>query len=729
MNKPRKALIYLTAAALLMSGFTGCKQAAESKDSPAGQTVVSLKMDDSSFSDYKEVPVNVTPSLKPYQASKGLSNIINKDQFVFSDEAQNLLIKNGFVVVPDMSREFFWTYEANRYEPVPSFVTTDAMLHNYHLYFSYLLRTLEKDHLRSELVSLTSSMLKKSQKQYDSLKGTEWETAAKRNVAYFSVAAGLLDPDSEAPSYVKTEVESELALINAHQQTAPSPVMNMGAATDDPAAVLKEDYTQYIPRGHYARSEDLKTYFRTMMWYGRLTFRASSEDETRSAALITLLLNDQKDYDHWNNIYAPTNFFVGKSDDLGFSQYYDLIRKTYGEVPALDSLIADVKKWSVFRTELDKLKAPALNSIPIYNKEIQPDRDQAVKGFRFMGQRFTLDAQIFQRLVYRDVEENGSGELRMLPKGLDIPAAMGSEAAYEILKDMGETNYKNYPENMEKLQGTITTLDKDAWTQNLYWSWLYTLNPLTEPKGEGYPSFMQNSAWTNKQLETYLGSWTELKHNTILYAKQTYAEMGGGGEDPVDDRGYVEPNPEVYARLAALTRMTIDGLSSRGMVSKTTLTPLNELEQLALSLKTISEKELVGKTLSDDEYELIRSFGGQLEHFWLEALKDQGVDDISLAADNPASLIADVATDPNGQVLEEGTGNVNNIFVIVPVSGTLRIAKGTVYSYYEFPWPANDRLTDEKWRIMVQDYENSSQMPEAPSWTKAYTAAEGASQW
>lgn len=729
MNKTRKALIYLTAAALLVSGFTGCKQAADSKSEPSDQPAVSLEIGDSSFAEYKEVPVKVTPSLKPYQASEGLSNIINKDQFVFSDEAQKFLIKNGFVVVPDQSREFFWTYEFNRYDPIPSFVTTDAMLHNYHLYFSYLLRTLEKDSLRSELVSLTSSMLRKSQKQYDTLKGTEWESAAKRDVAYFAVAASLLDPDSTVPSYVKTDVESELALIDAHEQIVPSPVMNMGEPTDDPTAVLNEDYTQYIPRGHYARTDALKSYFKAMMWYGRLTFRASHEDETRSAVLITLLLNNPEDYDHWNNIYAPTNFFVGKSDDLGFAQYYDLVEKTYGEIPTLDVMTADAKKWNAFRAGLDLLEAPALNSIPIYNESIQPDRDQAVKGFRFMGQRFTLDASIFQRLVYRNVEENGNGELRMLPKGLDIPAAMGSQEAYGLLADMGETNYKNYPENMKHLQDTIAILDHDTWTQNLYWSWLYTLKPLTEPKGDGYPSFMQNQAWTRKQLETYLGSWTELKHDTILYAKQTYAEMGGGGEDPVDDRGYVEPNPEVYARLAALTRMTIDGLSSRGMIDNSALAPLNELEQLALSLKTISEKELEGKTLTDDEYELIRSFGGQLEHFWLEALKDQGVDDISLAAENPAALIADVATDPNGQVLEEGTGSVNNIFVVVPVDGTLRIAKGTVYSYYEFPWPADDRLTDEKWRMMVQDYEKSDQMPEAPSWTKAYTAAEGASQW
>ena len=199
------------------------------------------------------------------------------------------------------------------------------MLHNYHLFFSHLLRTLEKDKLRDELVTLTDSMLTESQNQYQVLKGTEWENAAKRNVAFFAVAARLLNPQADVPSFVQKEVKSELELIGAHQETfVPSPVMNIGVADTEPAKTLHEDYTQYAPRGHYTKSEELKNYFQTMMWYGRMTLRTANEDETKSAALITLLLSRRENYDSWNRIYEPTNFFVGKSDDLGFSQYYQL---------------------------------------------------------------------------------------------------------------------------------------------------------------------------------------------------------------------------------------------------------------------------------------------------------------------------------------------------------------------------------------------------------------------
>lgn len=720
MKKRRKVFTSLIIMALLVTSLSGCRFASGAEDEQASQ----LNISQSAFASYSEVPVAINPSIEDYKVAGDLNNVTNKDNFAFSDEAKSLLIKNGFVVIPSPMREFFSIYEMNRYDCVPNFITTDAMLHNYHLYFSYLIRTLEKDSLRGELDTLTKSMLAKSQKQYQSLKGTDWENAAKRNVAYFAVADRLLNPASEIPAYVSKEVNSELKLIAGHQENfVPSPVMNMGDSDNSSGETLKEDYTQYIPRGHYTKSNELKTYFQTMMWYGRMNFRASNVDETKSAVLITLLFN-QKDYEHWNNIYEPTNFFVGKSDDLGFTQYYPLLKEVYGSVPSLKELTGNPKSWDAVVAGIKKMDPPAINSIPIYDENIQENREKAIKGFRFMGQRFTLDASIFQHLVYREVEKNGKGELRMLPKAMDIPAAMGSQEAYSILKDMGETSYKNYPENMKKIQGHMASMGVKDRTQNLYGAWLYTLSPLTETKGKGYPFFMQNQAWTRKQLETYLGSYTELKHDTILYSKQVYAEMGGGDEEQ-DDRGYVEPNPEVYGRLAALTRMTIDGLQSRGLLKENTSASLEQLEQLALQLKTISEKELAQKPLTEDEYDLIRSFGGQLEHFWLEALKDQGVDSPSAVGENPAALIADVATDPNGQVLEEATGYVNNIYAVVPVAGSLRIAKGAVYSYYEFPWSSNDRLTDEKWKEMLEN----EKVPATPAWTKIYTAPKGSSQW
>ena len=372
---------------------------------------------------------------------------------------------------------------------------------------------------------------------------------------------------------------------------------------------------------------------------------------------MTLAQSREQNYSEWEKIYQTTSFLVGRSDDPGYYEYAPLLKEVYGPRMQLEDLIGEEAKWQTFMKKARNLKGPAINSLPVFDQTIQPDREREIKGFRFMGQRFTLDASIFQRLIYREVGENPQGQRRMLPRGLDIPAAMGSAQAYSLLKSMGETSYSGYPQNMKKMQTYIKGLDANTWQQNLYWSWLYTLQPLTTEKGAGFPSFMRNKAWSHKELNTYLASWTELKHDTILYSKQNYAEMGGG-DFPTDDRGYVEPNPWLYSRLANLTALTRDGLQSRGLLSERDKNSLDRLEELALSLKNISIKELENQPLSDEEYELIRSYGGQLEHFWIEALRDSGIVHRSQLCDNPAALVADVATAPPDLVLEEGTGMV-----------------------------------------------------------------------
>ena len=683
------------------------------------------------FSPYREIAVDERASLKPYTVAADLSNVSNGERFQFSPEAKQKLVQNGFVVLPGFYQEYFGLYEVNRYDMIPNFVTTDAMLHNYHLFFNHLLKTVEGEELLPCLKKLNSGMQMASERQYQELKNTAWANAARRNLAFFSVGNRLLDPGASVPAGVRQEVEAELKLIDAHQQGMQvSPVMSIGQKSDVLES-LKEDYTQYIPRGHYTGSDKLKAYFKAMMWYGRMTFRLKSEDETRSAVLMTLALKDPNNLAAWDKIGQTTKFFVGESDDLGYTEYYPLLQKVYGNDLNPIRLSKDNTKWQAFMKEAAKLKGPAINSIPVFDASIQPDREREIKGFRFMGQCYTVDADIFQRLVYREVGENKQGERRTLPQGLDIPAAMGSSAAKSILKQMGQYEFQNYPDNMGKLEKYLSGLQAGAWQKNLYWSWMNTLKPLTIEKPQGYPSFMLNQAWQRKELNTYLGSWTELKHDTILYAKQVYAEAGGGGEEKVDDRGFVEPNPHLYARLAALTAMTREGLQSRNLLNQRDAESLQRLEKLALELKTISEKELQGKSLSDEEYELIRSFGVQLEHFWLETLRDQTTDggNGDLLNNNPAMLVADVATAPPDKVLEEATGYIHQIYAVVPVAGSLRIAKGGVYSYYEFPWPAADRLTDEKWREMLFNQEFAPdegsagakvKVPEPPSWTNSF---------
>jgi hypothetical protein len=227
-----------------------------------------------------------------------------------------------------------------------------------------------------------------------------------------------------------------------------------------------------------------------------------------------------------------------------------------------------------------------------------------------------------------------------------------------------------------------------------------------------------------------LGSWAELRHDTILYAKQVYAEMGGDPKgpppEPLPPKGYVEPVPEFYARLAALAAMTCRGLEERGLTGEAyssdltqTLGRMQQLEEVALSFKAMAEKELRNEPLSEEEYWAIRYYGGTLEEFTFAAAEEgQGGGGYPMGDEEPeAAVIADVATHPGlGQVLEVGVGRIHALYAIVPIEGKLVVAKGGVFSYYEFPWAMDDRLTDEKWREML----NQGEAPALPAWASSF---------
>ena len=128
-------------------------------------------------------------------------------------------------------------------------------------------------------------------------------------------------------------------------------------------------------------------------------------------------------------------------------------------------------------------------------------------------------------------------------------------------------------------------------TGNIYTTWLYSLESLNQRLPEGYPNFMRNKAWESKSLSTALGSWAELRHDTLLYGPESSVECGGEEEEPPKVTGYVEPNPEFYNRLIWLTKQTMEGLSQRNGISDSMKAKCENIIELLEFLKKCSIKE------------------------------------------------------------------------------------------------------------------------------------------
>lgn len=670
------------------------------------------------FASYQQDQVSLPQSFPGgYTLPLTLTEVANLNEVDLSESQRAMLSQNGFVVAaPEdnpnrMLSEFYQGYERTRYGNVPAFITTDSVFHVYHLVFDKMLRDLERDMFIPILKELTSSMIATAKTQYDQLVGSPLEEAALRNLAYFSVAGALLQTGDQIPDAARELVDAEMALIMATSGIEKSPIFNYEGQPKDMQYI--EDYSQYIPRGHYTLGPELEMYFRAMMWYGRMNYRLKDRMEVQRALMITKALREtttpsgNSALTLWQNIYDPTVFIVGKADDLGVHEFGVISDAVFGATPEL-TLFADETLLTSFIETARQLPPPQVNSMWVW---VWQDQDDVTQGFRFMGQRFTLDQYVFGQVMWDNV--GTISEPRDLPKALDFFAAQGSELALNLLHEMGENSYANYETQMTKVTAEVATLELDSWTQNLYWSWLYALQPIFEPKGEAFPAFMQTDAWARKDLQTALSSWTELKHDTILYSKQIMAEMGGGpGEPP--PHGYVEPNPEAYARLLALAQMTYDGLQVRGLLGQNTMANLNNLIDELQFLLDISQREMAGAAITEDDYWRIKYYGGWLESMTVASADPMGDGYTAYLEDQKSALVADVATGIN-RVLEEGVGYPTYIYVVLP-DEPYRVGIGVVYTYYEFIVAPSDRMTDQTWQAKLE----SGQAPAQPEWTQAF---------
>ena len=202
------------------------------------------------------------------------------------------------------------------------------------------------------------------------------------------------------------------------------------------------------------------------------------------------------------------------------------------------------KYFVKFQTKIAELNPPEIyggtGDIGIFPPYSPDDLDKVLiktMGFRLFGQKFIPDSYIFTNLVYPKVDKylgnkkpftmvsTQAGPTRGFPRGLDVFAVLGSNLALQILQKEDDTNYENFEKQFNLLKDEFSSFTEKDWHKNLYWNWLYSLKKLNEPKNTGYPKFMTSTAWQTRVLNTTLSSWTELRHDTILYAKQSYTAL------------------------------------------------------------------------------------------------------------------------------------------------------------------------------------------------------------
>ncbi|MEQ1934523.1 MAG: DUF3160 domain-containing protein [Fimbriimonadaceae bacterium] len=617
-------------------------------------------------------------------------------------EHTQLLNKNGFVVAPAPGMiQMHYVFDENDYQNIPSIITIDVPMHLYHILFDATLRTVESETLFPKATALTKQMILATTKQYVTAPTAQLKAANLSVLAYFGVADRLFGATTSLPKEASAIVDRELALIRAHSGYVQGAIFPH-----------ELDYTQFIPRGHYTRSPRLTRYFLGMMWFGLAPFSlktntgAPDDGQILRALVLSSAFEASKSAALWNAVYEPTTLFAGTVNSLTPQMIGAAKRKVLGNKPITDS-----KSYSALLAELDRMN-PSLYKPAMILRTNTPGSLQ----LRFMPQRGLTDGFAISRLT---------GEDRPLPSALDVFATLGVPRAADILDsspaEYNPRGWSEYGPRRTELKTYFAGLPASYWQRNLYDAWLETVKVAAiRPKHE-VPLFMQAKAWADKSLTTGLASYAELRHDTILYGEQTAVEMGDGEEEQPYVRQYVEPNVPVYDRLAWMTKEMQAGLAKYNLLTPAVKEDLKSYSEFLKLLRSAVDSQLAGKTLGKATHEKLRKIGGNIEDMTTTLLLRGLAHQTLTTKDRDMALVADIhSADP--LALEIASGHADDLIALVPIEGKTYLARGPVYSFYEFTVPMSGRLSDEAWKQMLED----GKQPPRPKWTSTYRATKPA---
>lgn len=738
----KKKLALSLSLLLLLGSFTACKKIDDqtsTKEPKEAETEVSQEIEeekekedplkayafaDTSFLDaYKKDLVDVNLSMENYKANissykvaDDLSNIENISYFGnFTEGQKKALVENAFMISPTLTNSYTWEgntsvefqydqihqiYENNEYKNIPSFITSDSLTHIFHIFYDNFLRDLEKNELYPKAQNLAQGLYDKCLENYEMVTDEEVKEAAKKNLAFAGVLGNLVGLDLNIPEEVKDLVDTELKNIESQ---APGKSIITGSDLD---------YSQLIPRGHYTREETLEKYFKFTMYAGQGAFFAQSggainkEGLIQSFMLTDTIFSNEELYKAWSDLVDPIDFLVESTDDLSVREYARIFYSVYGRDVDLNDL-ADDEKIQVAFELINREEPPKIAGFLGYS-------------FRLIPQRAVIDTALMQNVV--DIKGPGHPSDRPIYQGLDLMTAFGSKKAKEIQDaDPYNSHWDKYEERTAENIKAVEEMADSDWNKNLYRGWLWMLSSYKNEYGEGYPSFMTNEAWQLKDLVSALGSYTELKHDTVLYGKSAMAEMGGGG--PVEiPKGYVEPNIELLDKLTWLLEFTKINLKHRDMLNEETEFKLEDFEDMVVDLRAIAKKELENIPLSEEDFKRINYIGGEMEGIMLKFAQGEEYGlrywyEIENPTDRRMPVVVDLMRVventtglEEGKISQLGTGRPAEIYVVYPHEGKLYMGRGGVFSYYEFL--SDQRMTDEQWQESLLKNEEG----ELPYW-------------
>jgi hypothetical protein len=667
------------------------------------------------------------------------------------------LSRNGFLVLERLSDQSFADiYYRIFLRDLPVFISADSILHAWHRSFDAILEDMEQNRFRPTLKTVLDGMADHITASSQQLTGVMHEGLV--DADYFLAVARELLTAGSGTSHLGNEARIADTLNRIRANYVGYFTWFWGTEFSD--------FSFFKPRGHYTRTPDLSTYFQSMTWCGKagmiVAGTNSSARQVATALVLLDLLKKSGNRELLGQLDGVLAGLIGPADSLGFGQLDAL-----AEAAGLDDLSHPISSVQLlaFATQLENGGFGFQNVAPIGLPETGHVADQRLvpRLFSVMGQRFTLDAWALQEMVWPRITPERTGSVgdirRRRPYCLDSAfAALGnSQVVPDLIANIanaaGEPFRDGFP-YQHKLAAVRSVIDQQptaTWEATIYSRWLRALRALSAPTtGPEYPEAMRTRSWAMKNLNTQLASWMQLRHDSILYVKQS--------QTPpwlcYYPDAYVEPRPEFFQRVSEMAehlgRLTATlGTNWNGPGTMAGLqTFLSRFSTNCQILKGIALKELAQQPRSPEEnlflgdlIEIMISYFGERQfNGWYPRMFYRGAEGTRacvpqpgfICPDHDSSLedyiVTDVHTDgpsvPDGDpggVLHEAVGRVNFMMIAVDNGPDRVIYAGPVFSHYEFWKPYGTRLTDDQWRAQVQSLTNNpAALPPPPPWTQSY---------
>lgn len=632
-------------------------------------------------------------------------------------------------------------------------ITSDLLLHIYHKLFSNSLKYYEETIARPTITNLSQSLFEK----FDKLAQKTTDPELKKNyeflAAYRAIPYAILIPNQElidkistmtqewkdgdlsdeqitqlitqrgntiftklSPTYQKAVQETISKILKADEANG----KNILLETLSPNLIenfkefngLKFDFTQFKPRAHYTTDALLKTYFMAMKRLMREKLFFADQDVTKASLIMVNNIQDE-DLVNFTTFYNAIQKLIGEDDDVNI---HDLQKFIWNKQRTSDKQILQEIDTTI-QKELMTLRPQKIMSVSYTTSTQEAITEQEAKdataGFIFFGEKFTIDSRFFDQFTAWSAEKESIEKPRVQSALMVADNLINTPVTQKFATLRLEKNKAEFEISAEQ----ITKYNKIKWNvaQNdiltkfnfettIYHTRLKMLATLFIGKDKNAPYFMETPLYQNKLLNTYLGSYTELKHDTLLYVKQAYAELWGGGFGPCTlsieppalpvPKWYVEPNIDLIDQLITLSKDTNNYFTGE---------QYSQFIDYLQFVRKIAIAQTQNQKITDEEFEQLRTSYSTL----YTISTPQKLFGYALQKEKRSSIIADIFTSGKYGPLYEAVGRPYLMTLMINDINGARMVVWPVFSHYEFYESQAWFQAQGWWRYTDQDWQNN----------------------